>query len=426
MTRSTWLADRVVAASLIVLFCALGPRLLTAYRANLSDQGDAGTYIAPAKNLVTKGAFLDNRGNPEVTRTPGYPVFLAILMLSVGEDLRAMLIAQAFVLSFGVVIIYWLARRVLPPLMAFVGAVLAAFSPWGIAHAGLLMTEGLFLVLLAATFFLLRCTEDVKTLTFVLLLAALVGALTAATIFVRPVTPLFVILAAALLVHWWSKPQRALLLTVVMVVCALLPLYLWQQRNVQEAGFNGLSDIAGKATWRYLASRVQAEVKGESRFEVKSRAMHEEDQWSYSIQEADQERWARSFAVFRFQALLAAYSFGLSAFEHAFHPSASILTHIGLSFRGDYVVFAILWGGLLVLAGFGWLSKGDYTSDDGIVNHKWVTTLIVACALLTLASGISFGAGYRLRAPLELVVPLLAGVGLVRSLQRLRIGILGC
>jgi hypothetical protein len=44
-------------------------------------------------------------------------------------------------------------------------------------------------------------------------------------------------------------------------------------------------------------------------------------------------------------------------------------------------------------------------------------TFLVICLLLTLSSGISFGAGSRLRAPLELIVPLLAAVGLVRAIR---------
>src|SRR5262245_12592962 len=157
MTRTTrtysrlsrWLRHQGVLASLVVFVCASSVRLFTALRADTNEllvlYPDSTTYLAPAQNLIHKEVFLDSDGNPMVSRTPGYPGFLAFLAIAVGEDLHRMLMLQAFLLAFTVSIFYRLATKVLPPAMAFTAAIAAAFSPWGAVLAGIPLSDGLFL-----------------------------------------------------------------------------------------------------------------------------------------------------------------------------------------------------------------------------------------------------------------------------------------
>jgi hypothetical protein len=104
----------------------------------IKENADAATYILPAQGLLSRGAFLDVFGRPEISRTPGYPAFLAVLMQLFGQDPRRLLLAQAVVLSFEVLVLYSLAVRILAPVPAFFAALLAAFSPWGAVLAGFL------------------------------------------------------------------------------------------------------------------------------------------------------------------------------------------------------------------------------------------------------------------------------------------------
>src|SRR5262245_6918893 len=191
---SHWLRSHAIAASLIVLFCSTSVRLFLAWRADPLEMVNGGipdstTYLTPAHNLLEKGAFVNAVGKPEINRTPGYPVFIAALMLVVGPDLREILLVQAVILSTGVVILYWLARRILPPLTAFMAGLLAAFSPWGAVHAGLPLTEGLFLLLLALLFLTMKLTAEANDPTAIAVGAACTGLLTAAAVFVRPIWP---------------------------------------------------------------------------------------------------------------------------------------------------------------------------------------------------------------------------------------------
>ena len=84
-----------------------------------------------------------------------------------------------------------------------------------------------------------------------------------------------------------------------------------------------------------------------------------------SIQQADQERWRRAKAVFREHPVLTSYYFLLSSAEHAVHPSPSVLSPARLNFYGDYWVFALFWGGLLILAYLGWRHNADPDFENG-------------------------------------------------------------
>ena len=100
---SIWLRTHAVLASLMVLFCSASLRLVMISRADMNqlvaDYSDAGTYFIPAQNLIDQREFLNNKGKPMITRTPGYPVFLAGIMLLVGRDMRTVLIVQTIILS---------------------------------------------------------------------------------------------------------------------------------------------------------------------------------------------------------------------------------------------------------------------------------------------------------------------------------------
>ena len=109
-----------------------------------------------------------------------------------------------------------------------------------------------------------------------------------------------------------------------------------------------------------IPCRVDAAAHVTGRYEATSAAYRENSklQWELSAQQADDEHWRRATAIFR---------------EHP-------------------------W-------------------DDDEINRRWLLTLLAICLFLTLLSGIPFAAGSRLRTPLELMVRLLAAIGLVRGIR---------
>ncbi len=416
---SAWLRDHIIVASLIIFFCAAAPRLYLTWLADTKDliTPDSWTYFAPARSMVELESFLDRDKKPEVTRTPGYPVFLAAIMSVVGQDLGKVKLAQAFVLSFAVLFLYWLARRILPPIIAFAGSLLAAGSPWSAVQAGMFMTEGLYLLILALIFLAIHLVECTTKRASAVLGAALVGLLTSAAVLVRPLWPLVLLVALSFFFRFGPSRKGVWVVLTIMLVFAVTPLYMWKTRNLHEAQFNGLSDISGKTALLYLASRVKAQVDGVDRGVIYRAALLDENKWGLSIQEADNERWRRVRAVFREHPFVTVYCFTLSAVEHIIHPDPFLLKPAKLNFSADYWLLGLAWVGLLVLAFLGSCCTPSNRWDDGAIDRGWLFMLLAVCFLLSLASGLSYYAGSRLRIPLELIVPLLAAVGGVRTIR---------
>ena len=434
LTLSTWLRDHVFVASLIVLIVSLVPRLFLTLSADRDELNfpDSPTYYANATSLLEHGAVLDGRQKPEVFRTPGYPVFLLAIMVATGttgkdlygEDLRRVLAVQTMITSWSVVFLYWLARKILPPVVAFTGACLAAFSPWGAVMAGFPLTEGLYLLILAILFLMMYLViEHATKLSTVVIGGVFIGLLTSTAVLVRPIWPLVILVAITLFLLCGDQRKKAWVLVTVMLISAASPIYLWKVRNQREAQFDGLNVGPGVNAYQYFAPAVKAQLKGAEgdRWTMKEAARKEEAQWSQglSVQETNDERWRRANAFFREHPFLTVYTFGLNAGEALIHPHPQILKPAGLSFSGDTWVLAGWWVALLMLAGLGICGAPDRERDGGVIQRKWLIAVLGICLSLTLTSGITYGAASRLRAPMELIIPFLAAIGLMRIIHLL-------
>ena len=263
----------------------------------------------------------------------------------------------------------------------------------------------------------MKLTTEAKNQTAVVIGGVCIGLLTAAAVLVRPVWPLVLLIGGTLFILYGPKRKGVWLLLSTTLVFAVTPVFFWKARNQQVSQFNGLSDIGGKCAWQYLASRVTAGINDQDRWALVERARLEESNWKMSIPGADQERWQRANTIFKDHPVLTGYYFLLSSVEHAVHPSPGVLSPPRLNFYGDYWVLALFWGGLLILAYLGWQRNADPECENGATDRNWLTGLLIVCFLLTLSSGLCFGAGSRYRVSLELIVPLLAAAGLLHVLR---------
>jgi hypothetical protein len=225
-----------------------------------------------------------------------------------------------------------------------------------------------------------------------------------------------------------DKWLRALILAVVILVCASTPLYFWKHRNLREAQFDGLTTISAMAASQWLVAGVKAQLPGADGDRWALQRAAEEDEWRWSqglsLQEKYDEGWRRAQAVFREHPFLTVYTFCLNVGQTIIHPDPGILTPAALNFSGDVFILGGTWVALLMLAGLGLACRPDKDRDHGLIQRQWLLAILGTCLLLTLASGITFGAGSRYRASLELIIPLLAGVGFVRFVSNGRRAIL--
>jgi len=117
--------------------------------ASLSELPDQQEYFQIGQNLLAgRGLrFTDPRFGQTVWayRTPGYPWLIA----ACGANLRAIRLAQALLDTSTVLAVYLMAGRWLPPGRCLFAAAWVAFNPLLISFSGLILSETLFIAMLA-------------------------------------------------------------------------------------------------------------------------------------------------------------------------------------------------------------------------------------------------------------------------------------
>jgi hypothetical protein len=176
--------------SLILLLGHLGPP--DAFRAS-----DSITYTTGAQSLASRGEYLDDRGKPEIFRTPGYPLVLAPFMALHASD--AAIVALNIVFAVLIVIVTCRIARQLfgDDRVAGICALIVAVEPTMLIWSLKVMPETLFTMCLVL--FAYSAIRD-KPIT--------AGIALCAAVYVKPIAwPLVLIVPLAAV---WFRPKRAL------------------------------------------------------------------------------------------------------------------------------------------------------------------------------------------------------------------------
>lgn len=203
---------------------------------------------------------------PEVIRTPGYPVFVALVYLVAGVgNHEAVAVAQAFVFAGLCLLVFALARRVTDERTALVAAGLAAIFPPFPYFGALVLTE--LWTAFVATAALVVTVGAAQRQAIGRFIAA--GVLLSATTLVRPafvLLPFFLAVGVPLLVPA-QRTRRALLGWAALSLAAALTLVPWFTYNYVNLGQFTLSPAGGvgrglwEGSWQgQWAGRVQAEL----------------------------------------------------------------------------------------------------------------------------------------------------------------------
>lgn len=249
--------------------------------------GDTASYLEPGRNLLLHGRFFTGL-LPEIDRTPGYPLFLAVASL---PGIAAAAVVQVILSAFTVVLVWRLARAVFEDdRIALTAAWLFVFEPVSIIYSVRLMPETLYLALLLLSLermvVFLRCRR--------LRMLAAAGLWLAAATFVRPVSyylpialavGLFAVLARVPGLRW--KASAVLLLSVIPWLA------VWQTRNSLETGFGGFSSIVARNLYFFQAAEVAARVEHRSFAEEQSSLGYPDEQ-AYLARHPEQTRWSQA------------------------------------------------------------------------------------------------------------------------------------
>jgi len=241
-----------------ILWIALGIGLLTHSIYSALDHEhygvDTPSYLIPADNLLHGQGLVNNSHQPEIRRTPGYPLLLAIFraaplkveyLISVQHALCVLLIAAVTLIAL---------RLSGSSLVALVAALALSLDLATLRIANLLLTEITFTVLIGLTAWALyRAMTKPESAAFAVAAAGFLGG---CAVLVRPVGAMyFVSLSLCLLMAF---KQRALRLVVVLVTSFLLLPLLWATRNLVESGYFGVSTIGAEDLLYYRAAGALA------------------------------------------------------------------------------------------------------------------------------------------------------------------------
>lgn len=267
--RSRVTRERValtIAAAAVVLRIALAAAAVTTAGVETVHTPDTSGYLEPARELVDSGTFTRG-GEPEILRTPGYPLLLlpGVLIDSV-EGVTVFL--QALLAGLTVVAVYGLALELFHRRAAVAAAALYALEPLSVLYASKLLGETLFTACLTWGLLLLTRLAGRRDDPFQPLIvpATLAGLLLSAAALVRPLAyP--IALVAALGAAWFalrrSAPSKARWRPVLLLcVTAVAPLLAWQGRNAVVAGYWGLSAIVDVNGYFYHGAATDAAVQG--------------------------------------------------------------------------------------------------------------------------------------------------------------------
>jgi len=187
--------------------------------------GDQFEYLQVGRNLLTSHELKlhDARFDQDVYayRTPGYPTFIA----GCAGNVRVIRLAQALLDTSTVLAIYLLARRYLAAWPSLAAAAVVAVNPFLIYFTALVLSETLFIAMLAWAMCLLTDRRLAMRWSGLLLLSL--------AVLVRPsalgLVPLLAIGAA-----WHGGWRRALPDVAVAAILLLVVLFPWAYRNAHH------------------------------------------------------------------------------------------------------------------------------------------------------------------------------------------------
>ena len=216
---------------------------------------DSGGYLALARHLVTEGSFAAG-DEPEIFRTPGYPLMLAAALLVGGEEHQIQIAAGVQIL-LDVLLVYLtflLGLRLGGRRAGIIAAALQAVACVAVASSVRMLSDAPFAVMLTAAVLLLIRHFDTGRWRPLLQAAVLAGA----ACYVRPLGLVFVAIAAAVLLCRAKRLRRTAAFAAV-AVAIVLP---WIARNASRADYIGFSSFASDSMYQFSASMTLSEAEG--------------------------------------------------------------------------------------------------------------------------------------------------------------------
>ena len=229
---------------------------------------DSVDYIKLGETLASKGIFAlqDERGvyKYEVSRTPGYPGFLAVFHNLMKVSLNGIVLLQIAMTLLAAFVVYKTALEI-DTRIAFLSAAIILFDPPITIFSLLLLTETLFLLAISLFMFTFTLYLKHKKIAFLVLSSLTLAAAT----YVRPISYYLGLVAAIFIIYVNSREnfKKTLSHALIFVLIVYGLLGIWQVRNYMhfhEHTFSNIerSDLSSQGLFNSYARNKDPYTKG--------------------------------------------------------------------------------------------------------------------------------------------------------------------
>ncbi|MBN2771644.1 MAG: glycosyltransferase family 39 protein [Spirochaetes bacterium] len=225
-------------------------------------ESDALEYNQLALSIISDKSFK----NFNSFRTPGYPLFVALLYSISSSSVQFVLLVQIFLSLASVFLIYKTAVLFFQPKIALLSAFLFAFDTTQAAYTVSLLTETLFAFLfLLSVYCFCNYVKD-KNILSLCISALILGMAT----LVRPILIFFPAVAVlVILIERNMKTTRKLVRALYFVLVFFITVFPWLLHNYSKYGEAKLSSISGLNLLYYNAAYTEASKTGKDVDEVR-------------------------------------------------------------------------------------------------------------------------------------------------------------
>ena len=234
-TISKYAIYLIIAASLAFKFGLFGYTLIKAPDSKFMP--DTATYIDPGMILIEKGVFATFSDDGEIiyetNRTPGYPVFIAVLNKVFKIPFNGIIIIQILLITFAGYFVYLAANEV-DARIGLLAAFIFLFDQPTTISALMLLTEALYTVFIALfMYFFLKYLKNYRA-GYLFLSTSILALAT----YIRPVSYYLGICLAAGVVYalFRSDLKKALLHGLILLTLFFSIIGPWHYRNYARTG----------------------------------------------------------------------------------------------------------------------------------------------------------------------------------------------
>ena len=223
---------------------------------------DASGYHQLALSLLSKKSFEDFGA----FRTPGYPVFVAMIYSISRDSVWLVLLIQILLNIISVFLVFKIASTIFSQKIALLSAFLFAIDIHQSLYAVTLLTDTLFVFLfLASVYYLCKSIKE-NRISSILISSLLLGVAT----LVRPISFLFPFVAVFFILVFCSiKLKMKLVYSLVFSVIFIIAISPWLLHNYSKFGEPKLSSISGSNLLFYNVAYTEVHKTGKTIEQVK-------------------------------------------------------------------------------------------------------------------------------------------------------------